>query len=115
MKKTRLRIAAGMMLALGSAAFADDTAGPPGPPAFNEVDADGDRMITEEEFRTFLEERHAERERRHAEHARKFDPFQHADTDQDGILNQEEFEGMTEKMHHFRKRIREKRGADTVE
>jgi hypothetical protein len=115
MKNTPAVIAAGMMLAFGSTAFADDTAGPPGPPAFNDVDADGDQMITQEEFRTFLEERRAEHRRRHAERSGKFDPFQHADTDQDGILNQQEFEGMMDKMHHFKMKFRERRGADPVE
>lgn len=115
MKKTPVLVAAGIVLAFGSAAFAEDHSGFPEPPTFHEVDADGDQMVTQDEFHAFMEERHAEHRRRHGERSGRFNPFDRADVDRDGILNQEEFDEMMQKMHRIRTKMREERGADPIE
>ena len=61
MKTCTLIVLSGVVL-FGSPALAGEPPAMPGPPTFAEFDANGDLLITEEEFRGFMEQRFAERE-----------------------------------------------------
>lgn len=84
----------GIAVCFGNPAFAGDPPPLPEPPAFSEVDADGDRLVTEEEFRSFMEQRMAEREGQRRPPGGRFSPVERADADGDGALNEQEFEDM---------------------
>jgi hypothetical protein len=81
----------------------DGLPGFPGRPAFADIDTDGDTLVTEEEFQTFLEERAAEHKVR-CRCTGGVDPFGRADTDGDGMLSQDEYGSMAKKVHIIRKR-----------
>jgi Ca2+-binding EF-hand superfamily protein len=59
MNKTVTLIAAGITLISSSVSVADDAAGFPAPPAFAEVDSNGDLQISREEFDAAMEQRMA--------------------------------------------------------
>ncbi|HZD52330.1 MAG TPA: EF-hand domain-containing protein [Woeseiaceae bacterium] len=115
MKTTLTFAAAGTWLILSSVLFARPPGEHPAPPTFEEVDADGDQMITREELEAYMEERRAEHERRMEEHAKQFNPFGRADRDEDGVLNEEEFNEMIEHMRQRHMHMRDEWGASSTE
>jgi hypothetical protein len=79
---------------LGSASVAD-VSGFPGPPAFAEVDSNGDLIVTEEEFNGFMEQR-APMPGVRCRCVGDGHPFDRADADGEGTLRREEYDGMME-------------------
>lgn len=64
------------------------------PPAFAEVDTDGDRMITAGEFTAFIERHRRPAKLIAASDSRRATEFTRADRDGDGMLSREEFDNM---------------------
>jgi hypothetical protein len=96
-------LSASAVTVLSSASFAEEP-GRPGltrlePPAFAEVDADHDGMVTETELLVFIEARRAAADFPSADGAER---FERADADGDGVLSREEFESSPRKMVHRR-------------
>lgn len=99
---TAVRLAtAAVAMAFGSLAVADENSVTKvimaSPPAFAEVDADGDSMVTEAEFEAFLDRRRTGR-RLVTDPGDRTTAFDHADADGDGMLSREEFESMPRKV-----------------
>jgi EF hand len=92
----------GIAALLGGPVLADDAPQMPAPPSFSDVDANGDQLVTEEEFRSFMEQRMKEREHHRAPPGGRFNPFEKADADGDGALNEQEYNNMMEHMRHMR-------------
>ena len=104
MKTCTLIVLSGVVL-FGSPALAGEPPAMPGPPTFAEFDANGDLLITEEEFRGFMEQRFAEREDgRRGPPGGCLNPIERADTDGDGALNEQEYQQMMERMRERGKR-----------
>jgi hypothetical protein len=106
MKTCSLLMLSGVVL-FDSLALAGEPPAMPDPPTFSELDANGDLLITEEEFRSFMEQRFAERQDgRRGPPGGRFNPIERADTDGDGALNEQEYQQMMERMLERGKRPR---------
>lgn len=74
----------------------------PEPPSFSALDADGDQMVTKDEFHEFLSNNRPERRAPRGDGRERPDPFDRADVDGDGVLSEQEYDDMMQNMRQMR-------------